>query len=76
MTPFEEFEQSLHQILAHFRNPTYQPPELIWSIIEHQPEHELEAIQNAIIQTIERLKPITGYTPRKQLIIQPRPFLP
>ena len=57
MTPFKEFEQSLHQVLAHIRNPAYQPPELLWSIIGRQPDHDLEAVQNVITQTIERLKP-------------------
>lgn len=52
----------MHQVLAHFRNPTYQPPEILWSIIGHQPEHDLKAVQNVITQTIERLKPITVNT--------------
>lgn len=59
MTTFEEFEQSLRHVLVHFRNPAYHPPEFLWSILGHKPQHGVEAIQDTITQTIESLKPVT-----------------
>src|SRR5688572_17910892 len=59
MTTFEEFEQSLRHVLVHFRNPAYHPPEFLWSILGHKPQHGVEAIQDTITQTIESLKPAT-----------------
>lgn len=62
MPTFEEFEQSLHDLLAHFRNPAYAPPEIIWSSLGHQPKNGLDALQNTIAQTIKSLKPAAPHT--------------
>jgi CheY-like chemotaxis protein len=62
MLTFEEFEQSLRHVLVQFRDPAYHPPEFLWSVLGYKPQHGLEAIQNAITQTIESLKPATAST--------------
>jgi CheY-like chemotaxis protein len=62
MPTFEEFEQSLRHVLVRFRDPAYHPPEFLWSVLGYKPQQGLEAIQNAITQTIESLKPATAGT--------------
>ncbi|HEX9923926.1 MAG TPA: response regulator [Anaerolineae bacterium] len=62
MTTFEEFEQSLRHVLVHFRDPTYDPPDFLWSILGHQPQHGIEAVQHAITQAIASLKPAIAST--------------
>jgi hypothetical protein len=62
MLTFEEFEQSLHHVLVHFRDPAYHPPESLWSILGHKPSHGVETLQATITQTIESLKPATAHT--------------
>ncbi|MCL4297569.1 MAG: response regulator [Anaerolineae bacterium] len=62
MLTFEEFEQALRHVLVHFRDPAYHPPEFLWSILGYRPQYGVEAIQNAITQTIESLKPATAST--------------
>ncbi len=62
MPTFEEFEQSLRHVLVHFRDPAYHPPEFLWSILGHKPQHGVEALQHTITQTIESLKPTTTNT--------------
>jgi CheY-like chemotaxis protein len=62
MPTFEEFEQSLRHVLVQFRDPAYHPPEFLWSILGYKPQQGIEAIQNAITETIESLKPTTANT--------------
>lgn len=62
MPTFEEFEQSLHDVLAHVRNPAYHPPEFLWAILGLKPQHGLDALQDTITQTIESLKPAISTT--------------
>lgn len=62
MPTFEEFEQSLHDLLAHLHNPAYVPPEFLWSSLGHKPQYGLNALQNTVGQAIESLKPAVSST--------------
>ncbi|MCK6627442.1 MAG: response regulator [Anaerolineae bacterium] len=62
MPTFEEFELSLRHVLIHFRDPAFHPPELLWSVLGYKPHQGVEAIQTAITQTIQSLKPASANT--------------
>ena len=62
MPTFEEFEQSLHDLLAHLRNPAYVPPEFVWFILGHKSQYGLNTLQDTIAQTIQSLKPAVSTT--------------
>jgi CheY-like chemotaxis protein len=63
MNAFAEFEQSLQDALAHLYDPAYRPPEILWTVTGCKPQHGLEAIQMAVIQAIEDLKPASHVPP-------------
>ncbi|MCB0210001.1 MAG: response regulator [Anaerolineae bacterium] len=56
MVTFEAFTELLRYSLAHFRNPDYQPPEALWSIMGLPPQQSVETFRQTMIQTIQSLK--------------------
>lgn len=63
MSTFEEFKQHLRSTLAHLYDPTYRPPEDVWAATACAPQQGVEAVQAAIIQAIEDLKPAPDVPP-------------
>lgn len=62
MPTFEEFEQSLRDVLVHFRDPAYQPPDLLRAVLGHKPQPGAETFQQIITHSIESLRPATTET--------------
>jgi CheY-like chemotaxis protein len=57
MEDFEAFEAYLSEMLAHLYDPTYRPPDALWAALGLERQQGLPAIQHAIVQAIETLKP-------------------
>ncbi len=57
MGTFEQFEQDLHNGLAHLYDPTYQPSALLQAVLGQDARQGTEAVQATLIQTIEELVP-------------------
>ncbi len=60
---FEEFQQYLRDALAHLYDPTYTPPELLWAVMDCDPQQGVESVWEAIVQAIENLKPAPDVPP-------------
>ena len=60
---FEAFEQALYEGLAHLNDPMYQPPPLLWQGLRVPPQQGVKALQSALIQAIETLKPTADVAP-------------
>ena len=69
MGSFEKFEQYLNDALNHLFDPTYKPPELLWTVTGSNPQqtHRVKAVQAAIIQAIENLKPAADIPPTARI---------
>jgi CheY-like chemotaxis protein len=63
MSTFETFEECLRDALAHLYDPAYRPPEILWIVTGCDPQQGLEAIQAALVQAIEDLKPAPHVPP-------------
>lgn len=63
MTEFETFLQNLHEAMAHLYDPAYEPPRLLAEVLRADAPGDAAAVQAAIRQTIEDLRPADG-TPR------------
>jgi CheY-like chemotaxis protein len=57
---FESFRQQLQDALGHLYDPTYSLSETIWKVIGAAPSQGVEAVQSALIDGIEALRPAPG----------------
>jgi len=60
---FEEFEAQLAYLLQHLYDPLLRPPEFVWQIMGLSSLEQLSALQTAVIQSIEDLRP-ADYVPK------------
>jgi CheY-like chemotaxis protein len=60
---FEDFEAQLSHLLQHLYDPLLRPPEFVWQIMGLSPSEQLSALQTAVIQSIEDLRP-ADYVPK------------
>jgi CheY-like chemotaxis protein len=67
MKTFEEFEQHLRDALTHLYDPSYRPPDFLWTVTGADPEQGVEAVQAAIIQAVEALKPASNVPPNARI---------
>ncbi len=67
MTSLEAVEQSLRDSLPHLYSPTYQPPELLRTITNTNPQQGTEAVQTALIHSIDTLKPTPDVPPNARI---------
>jgi CheY-like chemotaxis protein len=67
MGAFEEFEQSLRDGLTHLYDPTYQIPELLWKELNCDLQQGQDAVQSALIQAIESMKPGPDIPPNARI---------
>jgi CheY-like chemotaxis protein len=63
MEDFEAFEVYLSEMLVHLYDPIYRPPDYMWPALGLDRQQGLPAIQHAIVQAIETLKP-AGIVPQ------------
>jgi CheY-like chemotaxis protein len=63
----KDVEQCLQEGLPQLYSPTYQPPELMWLITGSDPGQGAEAVQAAIIQAIEALRPTPDVPPNARI---------
>lgn len=57
MTTYEEFRDDLHDALNHLHNPDHDPSPLVRLVVTGDPESDLPAVQNSILQAIDELAP-------------------
>lgn len=57
MNSFDEFEKRLQESLKHLYDPIHRPSKIVWDVLDCAPQQGVEAIQNALIQAIEEMKP-------------------
>jgi CheY-like chemotaxis protein len=54
---FDALEVQLNEALAHFYDPLYVPPDVIWRALNCDQAQGLDAVWKAILDAIEELKP-------------------
>lgn len=67
MATINDVEQYLQEGLPQLYSPTYQPPELMWLVTGSNPGQGIEAVQAAIIQAIEALRPTPDVPPNARI---------
>jgi CheY-like chemotaxis protein len=63
MEAFEAFERDLRDALAHLYDPLYHPPESLRAALGCAPQAGFEALQAALIQAVEALRPAPTVPP-------------
>jgi CheY-like chemotaxis protein len=67
MEKFEVFERYLRDGLMHLYDPSYDPPELIRTVLGCSPKQGVSAIQSALIQSVENMKPNSEIPPNARI---------
>lgn len=57
---FEQFKSAVHEVLFHLYDPLYRPPEELGRALGVAEGASIDTLRNAIITTLERLKPLPG----------------
>ena len=57
MDPSDLFEKHLRTALAHLYDPSYQPPQSLWTALGCTPRQEVGTLQTVLIEAIESLHP-------------------
>jgi len=57
MDPSDLFEKHLRTALAHLYDPSYQPPQSLWTALDCDPRQEVGTLQTVLIEAIESLHP-------------------
>jgi CheY-like chemotaxis protein len=57
MEPFEVFEQSLREMLAHLYDPVFRPPDSLWIHLGLSRDQGIEAVRDEIVSAVEEMKP-------------------
>jgi CheY-like chemotaxis protein len=60
MESFEAFVENLQDALSHLYDPSHHPSDLLWSVIGTDAERGVHAVQTALIESIEALRPAAG----------------